>query len=96
MDKNKRAICLRLAYEIPFACLLAIMFVPIRSAAAVNPAWVAPYSRYDVLICTVLFMFVSGIVLQRIANPGLLRLAIYSLFLFAVSLFLLVATPYNI
>ena len=96
VNEKKRAICHRLAYEIPCACLLAIMFVPIRSAADVNPAWIAPYSRFDVLLCTILFMFVSGIALQRLANPGVLRLTIYSLFLLAVSLFLLVTTPFNI
>ncbi len=86
----------RLAYEIPFACLLAIVFIPIRSTADVDPVWVAPYSRFDVLLCTVLFMLVSGFVLQRLAKPDVLRLAIYSLFLVAVSLFLLVTTPINI
>ena len=96
MDERKRAICRRLAYEIPCACLVAILFIPIRSTADVDPAWIAPYSRFDVLVCTVLFMLVSGFALQRLAKPGVLRLAIYSVFLCAVSLFLLVTTPINI
>ena len=86
----------RLAYEIPFACLLAFVFLPIRLTADVSPVWIAPYSRFDVLVCTVLFMIVSGYALQRLAKPGVLNLAIYSLFLVAVSLFLLVMTPMNI
>lgn len=61
-----------------------------------DPVNIAPYSRFDVMVWTVLFMLVSGIALQRLANPGVLRLAIYSVFLFAVSLFLLVTTPINI
>ena len=96
MSEKKRAICRRLAYEIPCACLLAIMFVPIQYATNVDPASIASYSRYDVLLWTVLFMFVSGIALQKLANPGLSSLAIYSVFLFAISLFLLVTTPFNI
>ena len=95
MDKKKRAISLRLAYEIPCACVLALMFVPIRSASDVNPAYIASYSRFDVMLCTVLFILVSGIALLRLADPGLLRVAIYSVFLFAVTLFLLVITPFN-
>ena len=47
------------------------------------------------MLCTVLFILVSGIALLRLADPGLLRVAIYSVFLFAVTLFLLVITPFN-
>ena len=88
--------CFRLAYEIPCACLLAIILIPIRSAPDVNPMFIASYSRFDVMVCTVAFMLASGVALLRSADPGLLKVAVYSVFLFCVTLFLLVATPANI